>query len=49
MSEHDLFPPIEPLDSGRLTLDGRHAMYWEICGTPAGQPVVFLHGGPGAA
>ena len=49
MSEHDLFPPIEPLDSGRLALDGRHAMYWEICGNPAGQPVVFLHGGPGAA
>jgi proline iminopeptidase len=49
VSEHDLFPPIEPLDSGHLTLDGRHSMYWEICGNPAGQPVVFLHGGPGAA
>jgi proline iminopeptidase len=23
-------------------------MYWEQCGNPSGQPVVFLHGGPGA-
>jgi proline iminopeptidase len=23
-------------------------MYWEECGNPAGIPVVFLHGGPGA-
>jgi proline iminopeptidase len=23
-------------------------MYWEQCGNPRGQPVVFLHGGPGA-
>ncbi len=31
-----------------LPLDGGHAMYWEECGNPAGIPVVFLHGGPGA-
>ncbi len=24
-----------------------HALYYEQCGNPAGQPVVFLHGGPG--
>jgi proline iminopeptidase len=25
-----------------------HSVYWEQCGNPAGVPVVFLHGGPGA-
>jgi len=44
----DLFPPVEPRRTGLLSLDGRHEMYWEICGNPDGQPVVFLHGGPGA-
>src|SRR3546814_2120998 len=27
--------------------DGQR-IYWEACGNPAGKPVVFLHGGPGA-
>ncbi|MBI3451570.1 MAG: prolyl aminopeptidase [Rhodospirillales bacterium] len=44
----DLYPPIEPLNSGLLELDRRHRMYWEECGNPRGTPVVFLHGGPGA-
>jgi len=48
MSEDPLYPPIEPLETGGLDLDGRHVMYWEVCGNPAGQPAVFLHGGPGA-
>ncbi len=48
MSEEPLYPPIEPLETGRLALDGRHVMYWEVCGNPAGRPAVFLHGGPGA-
>lgn len=48
MSGNDLYPPIEPYDSGRLQLDGRHVMYWEVCGRRDGRPVLFLHGGPGA-
>ncbi len=44
----DLYPPIEPHDSGRLAVDGRHSLYWEVSGNPAGAPVVFLHGGPGS-
>ena len=44
----DLFPPIEPYGTGRLERDAPHVLYWEQCGTPDGQPVVFLHGGPGA-
>lgn len=44
----ELYPDIEPHRAGMLALDGVHQMYWEECGNPAGAPVVFLHGGPGA-
>ena len=44
----DLFPEIQPYARGVLDLDGRHTMYWEQSGNPEGEPVVFLHGGPGA-
>jgi proline iminopeptidase len=46
--QRDLYPPIERRASGRLALDALHTMYWEEAGHPDGQPVVFLHGGPGA-
>ncbi|MCH9012801.1 MAG: prolyl aminopeptidase [Proteobacteria bacterium] len=48
MSNRDLFPPIEPFETGRLERDPPHRLYWEQSGRPDGQPVVFLHGGPGA-
>lgn len=48
MAENLLFPPIEPYDSGMLDVDVRHRVYWEQCGNPNGQPVIFLHGGPGS-
>lgn len=44
----DLYPDIEPYDSGTLKLDQGHVMYWEECGRRDGQPVLFLHGGPGS-
>ena len=47
-SRRDLFPPLEPHRTGRLRLDARHVMYWEESGNPRGQPILFLHGGPGA-
>jgi proline iminopeptidase len=43
----ELYPPIEPYDSGRLQVSPVHNIYYEQCGNPEGQPVVFLHGGPG--
>lgn len=43
-----LYPHIEPYETGRIDLDGLHQMYWEVSGNPQGTPVVFLHGGPGA-
>ena len=42
-----MFPPIEPYRQGRLQVDDVHNLYWEECGNPSGQPVLFLHGGPG--
>ncbi|MFI6522702.1 prolyl aminopeptidase [Spirillospora sp. NPDC050679] len=43
-----LYPPIEPHDSGLLSVGGNgDEIYWEVCGDPGGKPVVFLHGGPG--
>ena len=48
MAREQLYPPIEPYQTGKLDLDGRHTMYWEECGNADGEPVVFLHGGPGA-
>jgi proline iminopeptidase len=42
-----LYDPIEPYDTGRLQVSPIHNIYYEQCGNPQGQPVVFLHGGPG--
>ncbi len=47
-SSHELFPPTDPFETGRLARDKPHEVYWEQSGRPDGQPVVFLHGGPGA-
>lgn len=44
----DIHPHIEPHASGLLEVSATHRIYWEECGNPAGIPVVFLHGGPGA-
>ena len=44
----ELYPEIEPFDSGMLEVDARHRLYYEQCGNPQGKPVVLLHGGPGA-
>jgi len=45
---NDFYPAIEPYQSGMLRLDDVHTMYYEQSGNPAGVPVIFLHGGPGA-
>src|SRR4051794_28184048 len=42
-----LFPPITPYRSGFLAVDDLHTLYWEECGNPEGEAIVFLHGGPG--
>jgi len=42
-----LFPECEPYRKGKLKVSDLHTLYFEECGNPDGQPLVFLHGGPG--
>jgi len=42
-----MYPPIEPYESGYIEVDGGHSLYWEACGNPGGKPALFLHSGPG--
>ena len=44
----DPFPSIEPHQQGMLDVGDGHQIYWEVCGNPAGQPALVLHGGPGS-
>jgi proline iminopeptidase len=44
---HELYPAIEPYRTGMLKVSEIHTLYFEESGTPNGQPVIFLHGGPG--
>lgn len=43
-----LYPEIDFYHSDWLKVSEIHSIYYEECGNPAGQPVVFLHGGPGS-
>src|SRR4051812_44502431 len=50
MSDADWRYPQPALQaSGRLTVSTspRHDVYWAEYGNPAGEPVLFVHGGPG--
>jgi proline iminopeptidase len=48
MANEHFFPEIDPFDSGIMSVDEPHQLYWEQCGNPEGEPILFLHGGPGA-
>ncbi|TLU74342.1 prolyl aminopeptidase [Lichenicoccus roseus] len=48
MARAELFPEIEPYETGYLAVEGGHSIYWEQIGAPHGRPALFLHGGPGA-
>ncbi len=43
----ELYPPIEPFRIERLRVSESHELHLEQSGWPDGQPVVFVHGGPG--
>ena len=43
----NLYPAIEPYETGYLLVGDGNRIYWEVSGNPEGKPVVFLHGGPG--
>ena len=48
-SHENLFPPITPFREGLLALDGSHQMHWQLSGNPDGDPVLWIHGGPGSS
>jgi len=48
VQRRELYPPIEPYRQGYLRVSELHEIYYEESGNPAGKPVIFLHGGPGA-
>ncbi|CAL1538793.1 unnamed protein product [Lymnaea stagnalis] len=43
----NLYPAIEPYDTGFLKVSEIHTIYYEQSGNKSGNPVVFIHGGPG--
>jgi proline iminopeptidase len=45
----DLWPSIEPYETGFLRVSDLHEIYYELCGNPEGTAVFVLHGGPGAS
>ncbi len=49
MANEHFYPEIEPFATGRLDVGSIHTIYWEQVGNPDGEPILFLHGGPGAA
>ncbi len=44
----ELYPAIEPYDWAMLPVGDGHQIYWETSGNPEGEPMLFLHGGPGS-
>lgn len=48
MANEHFYPPIEPYETGQMEVGEPHVLYWEQCGNPKGDPILFLHGGPGA-
>jgi proline iminopeptidase len=45
---YSLFPDVEPYNSFKMPVSPVHTLHVEEVGNPKGQPVIFLHGGPGA-
>lgn len=43
----ELYPAIEPYDTGHLDVGDDQHVYWECSGNPDGKPAIFVHGGPG--
>lgn len=42
-----LYPPIDPFASDYIAASDTHRVFFEQCGHPTGEPVLFIHGGPG--
>lgn len=44
-----LYPDFEPYDTGFIQTQDGHTLYFEQSGNPDGIPLLYIHGGPGAA
>jgi len=42
-----LYPEISAYHSEKISVGNGHSLYLEISGNPKGEPVLFVHGGPG--
>lgn len=47
LNSKELYPEIEPYKKSFIKGDDIHTIYVEESGNPNGQPILFLHGGPG--
>ncbi len=45
----ELFPPVQPYETGYLKVSPLHEIHYELCGNREGVPVFVLHGGPGGS
>ncbi len=45
--EVEIWPAVQPYDTGYLPVSELHTIYYEQCGNPKGEPVFMVHGGPG--
>jgi len=43
----EVYPAIEPYDTGMLDVGDGQRIYWEVSGNPVGKTALALHGGPG--
>ena len=43
-----LYPPIKPLDTVYIKVSNLHTVCYSTYGNPNGNPVLFVHGGPGS-
>lgn len=46
--EYKLYKKIEPYNTFRIKVSNIHKLYVEEVGNPNGEPILFVHGGPGA-
>ena len=46
-NRNQLYPEIEPFNTGTLDVTDLHTIFYEQVGNPDGIPALFLHGGPG--
>ena len=47
MTGKQLFPAIEPYETGTLEVSALHTIFYQQVGNPNGRPALYLHGGPG--